>query len=444
METTDYSYKKIWTITYPVLLSLVMQQMLGITDTAFLGRVGEIELGASALGGIYYLVLYMIANGFGVGAEIVMGRRNGEGNSKAIGQVFFHGVVFAVVLAAVMFLLSNVGAHGMLRSFISSPDVFEASWSYVRWRIYGFFFSFVGIMYRSFYMATTRTKVLTVNSLVMVGCNVVLNYVLIFGKLGLPALGIAGAAIASSLSEMISMVFYIVYTRVSGNNRAYGLFSSLKFSFRTLGEMLKVAGWTMVQFFFSSGTWMFFFMAIEHLGERPLAVSNMVRNMGSVLYLSVSAYATAGTALVTNLMGAGKSGEVMKLCTRIIKMSGLTMLPFVMFVVIFPELSLRLYSDDAGLISAAVPSLLVMMSAMVFAVPAYVYFLAIAGTGNTRAAMLVELVTLVAYGVWIWWLVYVENADVAWCWTSETLYSVILLVLSLVYMKKGRWKEKKI
>lgn len=444
MTTTDYSYRKIWTVTYPVLLSLVMQQMLGITDTAFLGRVGEIELGASALGGIYYLVLYMIANGFGVGAEIVMGRRNGEGNRRAIGQVFFHGVVFQIALAAVLFLVSNVLSRGLLQNFISSPDVYEAAWAYTRWRVYGFFFSFIGIMYRSFYMATTRTKVLTANSIVMVGSNVVLNYVLIFGKLGFPAMGIAGAAIASSLAELISLVFYVIYTRVSGNDREYGLFRSLKFSFRTLSEMLKVAGWTMVQFFFSSGTWLFFFMAIEHLGERPLAVSNMVRNLGSLLYLSVSAYGTAGTALVTNLMGAGQSGGVMKLCGRIILMSALTMLPFVLFAALFPELSLRLYSDDAGLIAAAVPSLWVMMSAMVFAVPAYVYFFAISGTGNTRAAMLIELVTLVAYGAWTWWLVFVERADVALCWTSEGVYAVILLALSWAYLKKARWQDKKI
>ena len=55
---TKYSYKQIWTISYPILISLIMEQMIGMTDTAFLGRVGEIELGASAIAGVYYLAIF--------------------------------------------------------------------------------------------------------------------------------------------------------------------------------------------------------------------------------------------------------------------------------------------------------------------------------------------------------------------------------------------------
>ena len=52
--------KQIWTIAYPILISLLMENMIGLTDTAFLGRVGEVELGASALGSVYYLVIFML------------------------------------------------------------------------------------------------------------------------------------------------------------------------------------------------------------------------------------------------------------------------------------------------------------------------------------------------------------------------------------------------
>ena len=67
---TKYSYKQIWTISYPILISLIMEQMIGMTDTAFLGRVGEIELGASAIAGVYYLAIFMMAFGFSIGAQI--------------------------------------------------------------------------------------------------------------------------------------------------------------------------------------------------------------------------------------------------------------------------------------------------------------------------------------------------------------------------------------
>ena len=67
-----------------------MEQMIGMTDTAFLGRVGEIELGASAIAGVYYLAIFMMAFGFSIGAQILIARRNGEGNYKEIGSDFIH------------------------------------------------------------------------------------------------------------------------------------------------------------------------------------------------------------------------------------------------------------------------------------------------------------------------------------------------------------------
>ena len=67
-------------IAYPILISTLIEQLIGMTDTAFLGRVSEVALGASALAGVYYMVLFMIGLGFSIGVQIIIGRRNGEGN----------------------------------------------------------------------------------------------------------------------------------------------------------------------------------------------------------------------------------------------------------------------------------------------------------------------------------------------------------------------------
>ena len=75
-----YSYRQIWNVAYPILISLVMEQMIGMTDTAFMGRVGEVELGASAIAGIYYMVIFMIGFGFSIGSQIIIAR----GTARAI------------------------------------------------------------------------------------------------------------------------------------------------------------------------------------------------------------------------------------------------------------------------------------------------------------------------------------------------------------------------
>ena len=128
---TKYTYKQIWTIAYPILISLIMEQLIGMTDTAFLGRVGEIELGASAIAGVYYLAIFMMAFGFSIGAQILIARRNGEGNYKEIGPIFYQGVYFLLVVAAILFTLSVVFSPHILKNIISSPHIYNAAESYI-------------------------------------------------------------------------------------------------------------------------------------------------------------------------------------------------------------------------------------------------------------------------------------------------------------------------
>ena len=117
---TKYTYKEIWLIAYPILISLLMEQMIGMTDTAFLGRVGEIELGASAIAGIFYIVMFMVAFGFSIGAQILIARRNGEQQYKEIGNLFYQGIYFQLGMAAVMFIVCYCFAPVILKRLVSS------------------------------------------------------------------------------------------------------------------------------------------------------------------------------------------------------------------------------------------------------------------------------------------------------------------------------------
>ena len=133
----QFSYKKIWLIAYPILISLVMEQLIGLTDTAFMGRVGEIELGASAIAGVYFLVIFMAGLGFSVGAQILMARRNGEGNYSQIGGVFYQGLFFLLGLATLFFTLSQLFSDEILSWKIASDKVREKAVDYIDWRVYG-------------------------------------------------------------------------------------------------------------------------------------------------------------------------------------------------------------------------------------------------------------------------------------------------------------------
>lgn len=441
---TVYTNKEIWKIAYPCLISLVMEQMIGVTDTIFLGHVGEVELGASALAGVYYVVIFMLGFGFTTGAQIIMARRNGEQEYKKMGVVFYHGLYFLMALAIVAFAATNAFSRQLLGAMISDPDIYIAAESYIEWRIYGLFFAFAAAMFRAFYISSTHTKTLTLNSVVMVLSNVVFNYILIFGKFGFPAMGIGGAALGSTLAEMVSLIFFIIYTSRRIDCRKYALNRPARFHFATLKKIFPVSFWTMVQSFISLSTWFLFFLFIEHLGKEPLAITNIIRSISGLLFMIISAFAATCSSLVSNLIGSGNTENVIPTIKQHLRLAYLSILVPIVIFLAFPTFILSIYTDIPNLIDGAVASLWVLCTSYVFTVPAQICFQAISGTGNTRMAFMLEMVALVIYvlycSVIIGWL----KVDVALCWTSEHVYGLCVASFSLLYLHSGRWKGKKI
>ncbi|MDR0940377.1 MAG: MATE family efflux transporter [Mediterranea sp.] len=439
-----YSYRQIWTIAYPILISLVMEQLVGMTDTAFLGRVGEVELGASAIAGVYYIVLFMAAFGFSIGSQILIGRRNGEGNYAAIGPIFYQGVYFLLVVAAVMFAFSRIFSPYILSHILTSDRVAEATESYIRWRVYGFFFASVMVMFRAFFVGTTQTKTLTLNSIVMVLSNVGFNYIFIFGKLGFPAMGIAGAALGSSLSELVSVVFFIVYTWKRIDIRKYGLNILPGLRWDTLKRILNISVWTMIQNIVSISTWFMFFLFVERLGERQLAISNVIRSLSGIPFMVSVAFGSTCSTLISNLIGSGDQRFVRGTIAQHVRIAYMASIPILIFFALFPHLVTGIYTDIESLRQAAVPSLWVLCASYLVQMPANIYFQAVSGTGNTRKAFLMELSVLVLYVVYCTYIVYYRRMDVAIAWTAEAMYGICMLFLASQYMKRGKWQGKKI
>ena len=445
MKTTGtYSYRNIWKVAYPILISLVMEQMIGLTDTAFLGRVGEVELGASAIAIVYYMVLFMIGFGFSIGAQIIIGRRNGEGRFRDTGKVFWNGLYFVLALSGVLILLSEMFSPWLMRKIVSSDSIYTASLSYVRWRLPGLVFAFMTAMFRAFYVGTTQTKTLTLNSIAMVTSNVFFNWVLIFGHFGLPSLGITGAAIGSSLAELVSLIFFVIYTKLGCDRSKYGLDRPATFERAELKSMMPVCSWTMIQHTVSVSTWFIFFLFIEHLGERALAISNIARGASGLIWVVLQAFSSTCSTLVSNIIGEGHQDKVMSLIKRILKLSYGAVSALILLFCLFPETVARIYTDIPDLVTASVPALIIMSSSYFINVAGQVLFLAVSGTGSTRTAFRLELIALAIYVAYCWLIIGYFKMDVAICWTAEHVYAAMLFICSGLYLRSGRWKNRRI
>jgi putative MATE family efflux protein len=440
----DISYKRIWLIAYPIILGSIAQNLINFTDTAFLGRVGEVALGAGALGGIFYLAVFMLGLGFGMGEQIIVARRFGERKWKAIGSVVDHSFLFLLLLAAVAFLVLRFGSVEILRFGVKSKEVAAGTLLFLEYRSFGIFAAFVNVGFRSFYVGLGRTKVISYTTVVLALVNIVLDYLLIFGKAGFPEMGIAGAALASVIAEFTAMVYFMIYTGIYIRFSDYRLFRFRGLQWKKMQRILKVSFPTMMQQFVSLSVWFVFFLFVEKIGKSSLAVSNIIRSIYVLLMMPIWGFATAANTLVSYLIGAGRSGEVMRLVYRIVLLCFTGVLVLVSLGLAFPRLLLAVYTNDRLLIEMGVPVLHVISLGAILLSVGFILFSAVSGTGKTTVSLAIELTTLVVYLSYTYLMVEYWHGTVANAWTAEWVYGLLLSLFSFVYLKSYRWKEARI
>lgn len=435
--------KEIWSIALPIMLGNMAQTIINFTDTAFLGHLGVIALGASMLAGLFYFVFTTVATGFAIGIQIIIARRYGEGNYGRIGIIFEHGSLFVLILGSILFSILYFFSDQLLYLLIDSPNIYDASIEYIKYRRYGIMFVCFNFLYRALYIGISDTKVITYSTIIMAIVNIFLDYCLIFGNFGLPEMGIGGAALASFCAEVSAFVFFTIYSYIKLTKKDYGMFKIHKLEPELMGRILKIATPTMIQKLFSFSVWFIFFILIEKMGETATGISSIVRSVYMILITPCFAFATTTNTIVSRIIGEGHSDQVFSIIFKILKNCMLCTIPIIILVAIFPMQIIRIYTDDLNLAQLVIPSIYVICAGTVFQGIGNAYFEAVSGTGNTSAALYLEAVILVIYVAFIWMMTHLTT-NVHWVWTAEIIYGALLGIFCFIYMKFAKWNKKHI
>lgn len=411
------------------MMSILMEQLINITDAIFLGHVGEVELGASAIAGIYYLAVYMLGFGFSIGLQVMVARRNGEQHYKETGKTFFQGLFFLSGLALLLCFLIHMASPFILKRLITSHEIYQAVIHYLDWRSFGLLFSFPFLAIRSFLVGITHTKALSGAAVAAVIINIPFNYFLIF-TLGL---GISGAAIASSLAEISSLIVLCIYMWKKIDKEKYGL--KPVYDGKRLVKVLNISVWSMLHAFISVAPWFLFFVAIEHLGKTELAISNITRSVSAIFFVIANSFAITTGSLVSNAIGAGEGKTLFSICGKILKLGYAIGFPLVGIALCCHQWIIGFYTDNELLIQLAFTPFVVMLLNYTFALPGYVYLNAVGGTGKTRTTFFFQVTTTVVYLIYLYWLSYCAQASLALYLTAEYLFVILLAVQSIIYLK---------
>jgi len=436
------SNPQILKIALPISLAMLVPQINFVTNNIFLSNLGETILGTAGITGVFYLIFALVGNGLNSGLQGLIARRAGENRPQEIGKLFGQSIWIALFFSAAGILITYLFAPYFLSASLHSPVVQTEAIRFLKIRIWGLPLLYLFQMSNAFLVGTNNSRYMKYGFIMGAGLNIFLDYVLINGHLGFPKLGFNGAAVASIIAEAIALLVVTGIILYKKKHHRFGLFTHLSFNKPLATLIFRQSSPLVLQWLISVVAWMLFFILIEHYGEMPLAISNIMRNIFGVFGIFSWAFASTTNAMVSNVIGQDKKDKVEMLIKKIMWLSfGFTCF-LCLLINFFPELFLSIFHFNNEFIGEAIPVIRIVTVGMLAMSIATVWLNAVTGTGNTRVNLLIEIAAIIIYSIYIWLVLDVWNLSLVWAWASELLYWTSLFTLSFLYIRSGKWRKK--
>ena len=438
------TYWNIWGISFPIILAGISETVVDITDTIFLAHYGITELAAIGVADAIFGLALFLSLGLVDGIQIIIGRRVGQNQPAEIGRIFNQGLYLLTISSIVLIFIIIFIIPGLTINIFASADVQLAVHSYLKVAAYALLFQSFNLAYSAFYVGISRTKVLIGAAVVLAVTNIILDYVLIFGQLGFPELGIQGAAIASLTAEIATFIFLTVDVIRQRYSQAYGLFHFAQWNTALSWHLLKISMPVSLDALVDMTKWFLLIVIIEQLGESILASANIIFSCYALFLISVDSFSETVCSMVSNLIGQQRREQLSILIRRTIRLSYLVVAPLLLITLLFPEYVLSIFTLDKEIIEASRYGLLVIVLATLIAVPADAYYSAVAGTGDTRVTLIIQSIVAICTLVYAWYAALVFAWKLEYILLAELLGWGLCLVLSWGWFRSGLWKSLKI
>ncbi len=369
---------------------MVSQNLLNMVDTAMVGFLGDAALAAVGLGGFVVFMCQALILGISTGVQSSAARRKGEGREDRAAAVLNSALLVVLVVAPVFSVVLIQLAEPLFPFLNDDPEVIQRGVPYLEWRLGAILFVGINFAFRGYWNALDLSRLYMKTLIIMHACNIVLNYVLIFGHFGFPAYGVAGAGMASAMSMAIGTGIYLF---LGFRHIATAFFLRVLADRRETAALIRVslpAG--LQQLFFAAGlTAMFWIIGL--IGTPELAAANVLITVLLFAILPGIALGIACATLVGQAIGAQKPDDAYQWAFDVNKVTIalLTVLGLPMWLV--PDLISAIFIHEPATRELARWPLRVMGLTMPIEAISFAFMHALLGAGDARRVMLVSIGT---------------------------------------------------
>lgn len=443
-----YRTRDLFMLSLPMMASYLLEMLIGLTDAAFLGRTTPEALGAAAVSGVLFMTVLMIGVGYAAGMQAAMARANGAGRDDETGQLFRSGVLTLFFFSLLGVVFSVWAGPHLFSLWLGNPKVAEDASAYLFWRGLGLPIAFLCAALRAYFVAILRPNVLTTSAVAMIVTNMLLNYVLIFGCGPIPAMGISGAAMASAAAEAAALAFLVrevwktpkARRSIAGDPSRADKPSLWAWDPRTQKALFVLGRWMMAQETVSVAAWFAFFVAIEHLGAAELALSNVLRQLGGVLFLFIHALGSTAGTVGSNLLGEHREAEVPGIVRRGLVLAVIMTGSVAALFALLPRPIIGLLTNLPEVVNAPLGPYWMLLVSFIPGAPGMYLLYVLAALGLTRAAATASLTSVVVYQGFIAWLAS-GTPTLTEYWFSDSVCYTAAGLVALAYYLRTPWRK---
>ncbi len=420
---------------------MISQTLMNLVDTAMVGRLGASALAATGLGGI---LSWMVMGSFGavhVGTQAVAARRYGEGRPWEAGRALDNALVLSLVIGSVgSFLIAPLMSQ-TLPLFTNDPAVIVQGKGYVYLRLLGVLPFMIIMAHRGFFNGIGETHQFMVIGILMNVINAGLNWVLIFGHFGLPAMGARGAALGSTIGTVIGMLAfaYVGLRHPHKNDYRYYRIANVSTSMerRILGLTIPSGSRSllvMLGFSIFSGI-------VARLGTVEMAATNVILNIVSLSYMPGFGFGIAAASLIGQKLGEGDPDTAEAFGWEAGRLGVITMGVMGCIFIGAPGFLMKVFTEDPMVVAAGALPLRLMGFVQVFDALGMVLGGALEGAGMTKWVFFAELTVN-----WLFFLpfsfiaAYPLGLGLTGAWIAFGSYLALYGTVVTIKFSRGSWK----
>lgn len=434
-------YKKLIRVALPIAIQSLITNSLNMLDVVIMGSLGENQVAAVGIANQFFFILSLIFFGVSGGCSVYLSQFWGKKDTSNIKKIVGMGVVTVIGIGAAFLLVALLFPNQLVRIFTRDEEVMALSVRFLRIICFSYILTGITVVLSSSLRCTEKAVAPMIVSFIAVIINGLLNYILVFGKLGLNPLGVSGSAVATDIARVIELGLILFFVLNQKSNLRGKVSDFFKFDFAHYKNVIK----DIIPVVANEGCWAIAVVAYTAayglIGTSAIASMQICSNVQNLFMVITFGVANGCLVVIGNEIGAGKEKRAREYAKKFFYISLVIGVGLGITMTVSAPYIMKLFKVSNGVVKDSITILKIMSIVAPIKVYNIVAIVGILrGGGDTKTALYIEASTMWFIGVPLAFLgAYFLKLPITVVMILISMEEVVKYILSLIRVKSGKW-----